>query len=139
MSDDLISVEDFSRILAQKCQEYTEEVRQEVEEGMQKICKETLTEVKSLSPVYKGKSKKLKKGAYQRSWTYQIDRSRGEIRIIVYNRKYHLVHLLEKGHLTRKGTGRIDGKGKEHTEAIVHVETAEAHAKEKVDALLEDL
>lgn len=127
--------EDLVLTLQAFCQKYTDEVCEEVEKGLEKIGKETLSEVKELSPVYEGKSKKLKKGAYKKSWVLSTTKERGKIQFTVHNKKYHLVHLLEKGHLLKDGTGRVYGE----VPAKKHVETAEAHAEEKVDALLEGL
>ncbi|MDE6500798.1 MAG: HK97 gp10 family phage protein [Ruminococcus sp.] len=129
---DTIDIDEFSEILAETCRKYSEEVKQEVKTGIEKIGKETVSEVKSLSPVYKGKDKNLKKGAYKRGWTYSVDESRGNFRVTVHNKKYQLVHLLELGHLLKDGTGRIYGE----VPPKKHVETAENHAEEKVDALL---
>ncbi|MDE5772758.1 MAG: HK97 gp10 family phage protein [Ruminococcus sp.] len=130
---DSISIDEFSEVLAETCRKYTNEITEKVENGIQKIGKEAVSEVKSLSPVYKGNNKKLTKGAYKRGWTYQVDQSRGKIQVTVHNKKYQLVHLLELGHVLRDGTGRVYGE----IPPKVHVETAETHAKEKVDALLE--
>lgn len=136
MNDDIIiSAEDFSRILAQKCKEYTDDVKQEVADGLEKIGKETLEEVKNASPVYAGKSKKIKKGAYKKGWTISKTQAKGETQIVIHNKKYYLVHLLENGHVLRDGTGRICGE----VQPKKHVEPAENHANEKVDALLERL
>ncbi|MDE5620344.1 MAG: HK97 gp10 family phage protein [Ruminococcus sp.] len=129
--------ENFSQVLNGFCKRYTDEIRQEVADGLEEIGKETLSEVKRLSPVYKGKSKKLTKGKYKRGWTLSATQTRGTIKITVHNKQYQLVHLLELGHLTRKGTGRTAGKGKEYSRVYKHAETAEAHAEEKVNALLE--
>ena len=132
---DSITPEELAEVLAEKCRKYTDEITEKVSSGIQKIGKETVSEVKSLSPVYKGTYKEMKKGAYKRGWTYTVDESRGKIQVTVHNRKYQLVHLLELGHLLKNGTGRIYGE----VPPKEHVETAEKHAEEKVDALLESL
>ncbi|MDE5583718.1 MAG: HK97 gp10 family phage protein [Ruminococcus sp.] len=132
---DSISIDEFSAVLAEKCRKYTDEITEKVSDGLEKIGMETVSEVKSLSPVYTGKSKKLTKGTYKRGWTCTIDKSRGKIQVTVHNKKYQLVHLLELGHLLKDGTGRVYGE----VQPKVHVETAETHAEEKVNALLEGL
>lgn len=132
---DSITPEEFVDILADFCKKYTEEACEKVESGLNKIGQEALREVKSLSPVYKGKSKKLTKGKYKRGWTYSVDKSKGKIQVTVHNRQYQLVHLLEKGHLLKDGTGRVYSE----VPPKVHIETAEKHAEEKVNALLEGL
>ena len=132
MNEDIISAEEFPQILAQKCKEYTDDVRKNVENGLKKIGKENIQEIKEISPE--------EFGDYKKGWITTVkNTSRGVIQVITHNREYRLVHLLEKGHLTRKGTGRTTGKGREKTRAFRHVEPVEQHAKEKVDALLEGL
>ncbi len=132
---DSITPENFSQVLTSFCKQYTDEIRQEVTDGLEKIGKEAVSEVKSLSPVYKGNNKKLTKGKYKRGWTLSATQTRGKIQLTVHNKQYQLVHLLELGHLLKDGTGRVYGE----IPPKVHVETAENHAEEKVDALLEGL
>lgn len=132
MNEETISVEEFSKILAQRCKDYTDEICKKVETGIAKIGKENAKEAKDTSPE--------DFGDYKKSWTTTIEKtSRGVIQATTHNKKYQLVHLLENGHLTRKGTGRIAGKGKEHTKAIIHVSTVQEHAEEKIDALLTEV
>lgn len=132
---DSISIDEFSAVLAEKCRKYTEEITEKVFTEVQKIGMETVSEVKSLSPVYNGNNKKLTKGAYKRGWICTVDQSREKIQVTVHNKKYQLVHLLELGHLLKNGTGRVYGE----VPPKEHVETAETHAEEKVNALLEGL
>lgn len=137
--NELISPEDLVSAMIEAAETYTNEIRETVEEGVERIAGETLKEVRDLSPVYKGDhvrnvkkfGEKATSGAYRRRWTCDIDRSRGKIRIIVHNRQFSLVHLLELGHLNRDGTTR--------SKAFPHVEISEKHAEEKINKLLEDL
>lgn len=124
--------ENFSQVITDFCKRYTDEIRQEVADGLEEIGKETLSEVKRLSPVYKGKDKRLTKDKYKRGWTLSATQTRGTIKITVHNKQYQLVHLLERGHLILNGTMRVY----KPVPPKVHVETAENHAEEKVDALL---
>lgn len=133
--NDIITPEEFVSALAEAAETYTNEICETVEKGIDRIAGETLKEVKELSPVYEGSSKKLKKGRYRKGWKVRKERRRGNIRITVHNEQYQLVHLLELGHCLRDGTGRVYG----NVSAIPHVETAETHAEEKVDKLLEGL
>lgn len=122
-----VAIDEFTEVLAEKCRKYTGEITEKVFTEVQKIGMETVSEVKILSPVYKG--------AYKRGWTCTIDESRGKIQVTVHNKKYQLVHLLELGHLLKDGTGRVYGE----VPPKKHIETAETHAEEKVNALLEGL
>lgn len=121
--------------LVSTCQEYTDEVREAVEEGIIKIGEEAVEQVKVLSPVYQGteKNRKYPKGSYKQSWKYTVDRERGKINVTVHakNPHYRLTHLLENGHLNRDGTTR--------SKAIPHISIVNAIAEQKVDKLLEGL
>lgn len=129
--NDLISPEDLVSAMVEAAETYTNEICETVEEGIVRIGKEAVKEVKRLSPIYEGENKKLRKGKYRSGWAYLIERSKGNFRITVHNKQYQLVHLLELGHLNRDGTTR--------SKAFPHVEIAEKHAEEKINKLLEGL
>lgn len=159
MSDYIdITPEQLVETLVDACATYTDDVKKKVHKGIDKIAREAKPEVKEKSPKRKKKApnipydqntiKHLKelgielKGedkSYNESWTTTKTESNGVYTVTVHNKKWQLVHLLEFGHLTRKGTGRTAGKGKESTEAIAHVEPTQKHVEEKVDKLLEEL
>jgi hypothetical protein len=135
---DTITPGELAAALASACQEYTEDVREKVEAGVEKIGKEAAQEVRQLAPVYSGNNKyegwkaKYGPGSYKRGWKYSVERKRGTVKITVHNTKhYQRTHLLENGHLNRDGTTR--------SKAIPHISTANADAEKKVDKLLEDL
>lgn len=136
--------EDFAEFLKETARQYTDEVCEELESGLEHIAAETLEEVKALSPVYDGdytpkpngqKLEKNRAGAYKKGWTTTTEKKNGTFKITVHNKKFSLVHLLELGHLLKDGTGRVYGE----VSPRVHVETAEKHADEKIDRLLEEL
>lgn len=139
--NNLISPEDLVSAMVEAAETYTNEICEAVEEGIERIADETLKEVKSLSPIYEGNSKKLRKGKYRSGWTTSVDRSKGKIQITVHNKQYQLVHLLEHGHLTRLGTGRkyYNDNGRKYAQPFSHVAPAEKHAEEKINKLLEEL
>lgn len=132
---DSISPDGFVEALMEATRTMTEEVVEEIDNGLERIGAETVEELKRTSPVYKGKSKKLKKGDYRKKWKYLAEKERGVKTVTVYNQKGGLTHLLEHGHLVKNGTGRVLG----NASPIPHIEIAEKHAEEKIDRLLEDL
>lgn len=132
---DTIDIEDLTKALQEVATRGSKEIVDKINKGIDDISAETLQEVKEESPVYEGKSKKLKKGKYRNSWEISEVYRNGTYRKIIHNKQYQLVHLLELGHLLKDGTGRVYGE----VPAYKHVETAENHAKEKVNALLEGL
>lgn len=127
--------------LVSTCQEYTDEVREAVEEGIIEIGQEAQQEVIRRSPVYEGKNKDKNmmypRGSYRKSWKYTVDRERGKIQVTVHAKSPHhrLVHLLEYGHAIRDGTGRKYGEVRPYP----HVAITNENAEKKVDKLLEDL
>lgn len=134
-----ISVDEFVATISEYAQKYGKEVVDEINDGLERIGREAVQEVKALSPVYAGDhvrnvkkyGEKVTSGAYKRRWTFTVDSQRGKITVTVYNRQWSLTHLLENGHLNRDGTTR--------SRAIPHISIANQHAEEKVDKLLEGL
>ncbi len=129
----LIFPDELADVLSEYCREYTGEIAEKVEEGIETIGMEAAREVKELSPVSDGNDKSIPKGAYRRSWTCRIDKERGNITATVYVKGKHnrLTHLLTNGHLNRDGTTR--------SKEFPHISIANEHAQKKVDKLLEDL
>lgn len=119
--------------LVSACEEYTDEVKETVENGVIDIGQEATAEVRALAPVYDGPNKSTAKGAYKKSWKYTVDRERGKITVTVHAKSPHhrLTHLLENGHLNRDGTTR--------SRAIPHISIANSNAEKKIDKLLEGL
>lgn len=144
---DTIDIDKLTQSLKEIAFRQCGEVSNKVFKGIDKIARETQNEVKNLSPVYKerypagvkGRDKGDNGGKYQKGWTTTVLNRNGTYRKTVHNTNYRLVHLLELGHLTRKGTGYTTGKGKEYARVFKHIETAYQHAEEKVNALLEEL
>ncbi len=152
MADQTVTVEEFAAVLAEFAKFGLDEKKQAVNDGMKKIAREAKEEVESKSQVsdkeysgniddYKGSKRFAKDNSkhYKDSWTTSTTEENGDLTVTVHNKKFQLVHLLENGHLTRKGTGRTAGTGKERTKAYKHVEPVQQHVEEKVDSLLESL
>ena len=133
--NDVITPDEFVEALVEATRTMTEEVVEELENGLERIGNETVEELKRTSPVYKGKSKKLKKGDYRQKWKCLVEKERGVKRVTIYNQKGGLTHLLEHGHLVKNGTGRVLG----NAPPIPHIAEAEKHAEEKLDKPLEGL
>lgn len=127
MSDNLIDIDDFSRILTEKCQEYTEDIKKEVEKGFRKIGNQAKKEVIESSP--------SDTGAYKKGWIMYVIKDGGTINVTIHNKKYHITHLLENGHLIKNGTGRVYGK----VSPYPHIKKVQEHANEMSEELLKDL
>lgn len=134
-----INPDEFVLALMEATRTMTEEVVEEIENGLEQIGRDTVKELRRTAPVFKGndKNRRYKKGTYRRSWYMDIKKANGVKRVIVYCRYPHsnLTHLLEHGHLVKNGTGRVLG----NAPPIPHIAEAEKHAEEKLDKLLEGL
>ena len=128
-----MTADDLAKALSDACKEFTDEVKEKVENKINQIAQETVEDVKSLAPVYHGKNKKTSKGRYKRSWKYRTDKERGSINAVVYasGKQYNLTHLLENGHLNRDGTSR--------SKAFPHISVADKNMQEKLEKILDDL
>ena len=68
-----------------------------------------------------------KSGDYRRGWAIRTKREKFGINVLIYNKaKPGLTHLLEKGHVTKNGTGR----SMRDTPAHPHIKTARDNAAE---------
>ena len=128
-----MTADDLAKALSEACEEFTDEIKEKIEIKINQIAEEAVEEVKNLSPVYHGKSKKISKGRYKKSWKYRIDKERGNLTATVYasGKQYNLTHLLENGHLNRDGTSR--------SKAFPHISIANENAVKKAEKMLEDL
>lgn len=132
---DTINIDELTKTLHDFAYRSSYENVEKIQKGIDKITREAAREVKELSPIYDGKSRKLEKGAYRKGWTTSFLKRDGTYRKIVHNKNYRLVHLLELGH------DLVDSIGRKYGEVSPkkHIETTYQHAEEKVDALLEGL
>lgn len=94
MSDSLYT--SLSRIL----NDYTQTVTDKVNNVTDKTAKALKKEIAATSPVgYRGKLKK--------SWRIKKEKVGGiDLRETIHSTEYRLVHLVEKGHVTKHGTSR---------------------------------
>ena len=75
-------------------------------------------------------------GEYAKGWKSQVNKDRLGTTAIIYNEHPGLPHLLEHGHATRNGTGRVYGevRGRVHIEPVADklVETFEREVLSKI-------
>lgn len=94
---------------------YSQEVTEQVKQDAEAVAKETVQKLRNDSP--------KKTGKYRRGWKVKkMFENANEVRFRVYNTRYQLTHLLEKGH-AKKGGGRV--------RAYVHIRPAELWAQKE--------
>jgi hypothetical protein len=108
---------DVSAIL----KEYGDEVAEHLDEVTKDIGKKGTKALRSSSKGSFGGS-----GKYARGWTYEVEESRLNTTVTLYNRTPGLPHLLEHGH-AKRGGGRVAGRS--HI-APVEAELIESYEKE---------
>ena len=92
----------FAEVTKHILDNYNNDVFYEVSEAIDEVSKEAVTRLKKESRAEFGN------GEYAKGWTRKLEKGRLRVTAIVYGNKptYQLAHLLEKGHVTRNGTGR---------------------------------
>lgn len=75
-------------------------------------------------------------GDYARGWKSAVERTRTGTTVTIYNAQPGLPHLLEHGHVTRNGTGRVYPRTPAHEHiAPVEQDLVETFQREVVDKL----
>lgn len=110
---------DLSAQIAKSLSEYTDKVKDVLETTSEEVSKETVKKLKEISPKRTGK--------YARAWT----RKKTLNGYVVYNKRYYLTHLLEKGH-AKRGGGRVQGKAHIKPAEVFSVETFEEKVRRKL-------
>lgn len=111
---------------------YSQAVQDATKEAVDEVTKEALSEIKPLGS-YLDRTGMYRKGFYAKE-----EREGLIYRKRLANHQYQLTHLLENGHLTRKGKGRIASKvdSKDRTRAFVHWEEVEEYVDERLPNVL---
>lgn len=102
---------DFSKLLNQYVKEYTDDVREGMENAAKKNAKIAVQMLRKNSP--------KDTGDYAKSW-HTVKRGNG---YVVKNHEYRLTHLLERGHLKSDG---VDSVGPQ-----VHIKPVETQVVKK--------
>lgn len=101
--------------------DYSEDTIETTKKVVADVAKETAKRLRSTSPQRTGK--------YAKGWSSKVETTRLTVNATVYGTSgtYQLAHLLEHGHATRNGTGRIFMP----TPAHPHIADAEEWANQK--------
>ncbi len=118
---DKVKIDNFANVLLKEMEKYSQACAEEVKEVVKDVGKKARTELKRTSP--------KRSGEYAKKWSMKVSKENStSVEVVVYDKRYSLVHLLEKGHQLRKG-GRSIGEVK----PMEHV----ALAQEKLEIELE--
>lgn len=107
-----ISAENLETVIGDYLTEYSQSVKEKINQAADDLSKEAIEELKSTSP--------KKSGKYARAWAGKKEGNK----IIIYNAKGQLTHLLEHGHALWQG-GR--------TRAIPHIKPVEQNLIKKYE------
>lgn len=96
--------------------EYEEDVSSSVKKTVQSVAQKAAKAVRAEAKVFRG-------SRYRKGWSYRFKtlKDKVDFQAIIYNKdRYQLAHLLEKGHVSRNGTGRTFGfvSGRPHIKPV---------------------
>lgn len=101
-----VTVDDLAAEIQAVLSEYGEDVAHGVKEAVQRVAKAGAKAVASAARDKLGGT-----GEYASGWTYKVTEGRLKAEAVIYNKaKPGLAHLLEHGHVSRNGTGRVFGR-----------------------------
>lgn len=106
--------------------DYVDEVDEIANDEMKKAAQGAAKDLRSTSP--------KRTGRYASSWTVKSEKlAGGAVSYTVYNKRGSVTHLLENGHVTVNGTGRVYPDTPSHK----HIKPAEDRAVQKLITDLE--
>ena len=113
-------IEKFANIIEITLEAYAEEIWSVTQSAIDTLGREAAKAVQANAKTA------VHSRTYHKGWTYTAQRPKGHHRLeetgVVHNKtEYQLAHLLEKGHVTRNGTGRTY----ERTPAHPHIAEVE--------------
>ena len=114
--------------------EYGDEVYKVLGTAVKEVSDEAVRKLEQVNHFAPGRNPS---GAYSRDWT-ATDEKTGRLtqKRVVHNvDHYRLAHLLEKGHVSRNGTGRTFGR----VQAYPHIKPVEEWAQEELPKRVEQL
>lgn len=108
-----VGVDQLHSAIMSILEDYSEKVERKSGECVRKIAQQGAKTLRSVSP--------RKSGDYAGGWTYKVEKKRLGAEGVIYNKdRPGLAHLLEFGHVTRNGTGRVfdDTPAHPHIKAV---------------------
>lgn len=116
-----VDIDDLAAAVMEGLEEYVDLADDAMKDAVTQTAKSVRKELVTTSP--DGKT-----GRYRKGWRASVVEEKAHMRhMSVHNRKYQIVHLLEKGHAKRNG-GRVAARP--------HVAPAEEHGAEMLETLI---
>lgn len=121
----------ISKDLLAIMQQYTDDIRTQINEIVDDVGHEATAMLKGKAPKRKGK--------YRRSLTMELSQKNGKSSFTVYAKAphYRLTHLLESGHKTRLKTGKYGNKSR--TKSEQHFEPVQDWANKEAMRRIEEV
>lgn len=116
-----INIDDLTSVIMEELEDYSQEVEDTVDDGLDEISKILVKELKS-NPIIPERTGDYKKSFYKKV----VAKGKGYKRVVVANKKHQLTHLLEREHPMPQG-----GVSK----AFPHWKTAQ----ERLDELMDEM
>lgn len=92
--------------------DYADDIQEDISSEAQVVAKKAVADLRGTQGTYK-----VRTGEYNKGWTVNTKKGRGQVSCLVWNAKqWRLTHLLEKGHANRDGS---------RTRAFVHIAPVE--------------
>lgn len=114
-----ISVDELSEVIKNELFEYSEEIDERMQDGIDDVSKKIVQRLKN-NPIIPEKTGKYKKGFFFKT----VAEGKGYKRNLIANKQYQLTHLLENGHAIKGGTSR--------TRSFPHWKDAEKEAEKLI-------
>ena len=110
-----VTLENLGAAIKDVLNEYGNEVRENMSVITKEVTLQGVRALRSESASTFGTSK-TRKRKYARTWTSTVVTGRVSTQGTIYNTQAGLPHLLENGHVSRNGSGRVYGhvSGREH-------------------------
>lgn len=120
----------FKEVVDKYLQEYNADVIEAVTESADKVSKEAVKRLRADSRA------KFGNGKYAKGWSRKLEKGRLRVSATIYGKSgtYQIAHLLEHGHVTRNGTGRVFPK----TPAHPHIAEVNEWAQDEVVNMMVD-
>ena len=132
MASKKINPLDFDKAIKGILEEYGEQVTEVMGDSIDSVSKEAVERLQNVQTFAENGNPT---GAYSKSWEAEdIKTGRLSKKRVIHNKEhYRLTHLLEKGHVSRNGTGRTFGR----VPAYPHIAPVNDYVREELPKEIE--